>query len=111
LSDAPVNANIIPAGQIVVFHARYTYEHGPQGCMGIFKAVRSFDPTAEHMRYRQEFPNVGDPSRWSDDDRQEFVRWAVNDKCFLEETAVTYLFLEPWPERPISSENMADLDV
>jgi hypothetical protein len=110
LSDAPVNSNIIPAGQIVIVHCRWSYEHGPQDCLGVFRAVRSFDPTAEQHKFTAAYPAYGPPEQWSPKDRVDWALWAVEVAGIMEEAFPTYLFLEPWPEKPEAAEKVAHAD-
>jgi hypothetical protein len=98
----------IPAGQTVILCTRYTYEHGAQDCQGIFRAVRDFDPTAEAAAYAEAFPQAGEPVNWTDDGRRNFIRWAVLDRRVLEEAVPTYLFLEPWPEKPAAADGTTE---
>lgn len=109
MTDTPATPyGIVPAGQTVVIHARYSYEHGPQDCQGIFRAVRDFDPTAEAVAYAIAFPQAGDPVTWTEDGRRNFLRWAVLDRRVLEEAVPTYLFLEPWPEKPAAADGTTE---
>lgn len=98
----------IPAGQTVIIHARYTYEHGPQECVGIFRAARDFDPVTEHAAYAEAFPQAGSPVNWTEHGRRNFIRWAVLDRRVLEEAVPTYLFLEPWPEKPAAADSTTE---
>lgn len=97
---ARIEPYFVAAGQTVIIHARYTYQFGPQDCVGIFRATRDFDPIAEHKLFTSAFPSYGPPETWTAKDRNDFVCWAIRERGFLEDTAPTYLFLEPWPAKP-----------
>lgn len=99
LQDTAV-ANIIPAGQTVILFRRWVYDHGPDECLGTFKATRTFSPSVEHAQFCRDFPDYGPPSTWTANDRADWVEWAVKVGGFLEVHTPSYLFLEPWPEKP-----------
>lgn len=109
LTDAAPAQTVIPAGDTVVVHARWTYDRGAQECMGVFIAARDFDPVAEHRRYAEAFPKAGHPTDWTAADRQAFMLWAVHVAKFLKSAEPFFLFLEPWPEKP-AGEKVAHAD-
>lgn len=102
--------SIIPAGQIVIVHARWSYQHGPQDCLGVFRAVRSFDPTAEQHKFVAAYPGYGPPETWSAKTRVDWALWAVEVAGFMEDATPTYLFLEPWPEKPAETQKVEHAD-
>ena len=87
---------IVREGQIVIVHARWTQERGPEDCVGIFKAKRDFDPVAEHRLYQHEHPEAGPPQSWSIQTRQHYALWGLRQRGYLEDVKPTYLFLEPF---------------
>lgn len=93
-------ANIIPAGQTVMLFRRWVYDHGPDECLGTFRATRTFSPDVEHAQFVRDFPDYGPPSTWTANDRADWVHWAVSVAGFIEPFSPSYLFMEPWPEKP-----------
>ena len=87
---------IVRAGQIVIVHARYSQNAGPEECVGIFRAVRDFDPVAEHRLYQSEHPEAGPPQSWSVQTRSHYAAWSLTTRGYLEDVRPTYLFLEPF---------------
>jgi hypothetical protein len=77
----------------------------------VFRAVRSFDPTAEQAKFAAAYPGYGPPERWSPKDRVDWALWAVEVAGIIEEAFPTYLFLEPWPEKPAVAEKVAHEDL
>lgn len=92
-------ANIIPAGQTVILFRRWRYDHGPDECLGTYRATRTFSPSVEHAQFCRDFPDYGPPSTWTANDRADWVHWAVSVAGFLEVYMPSYVFMEPWPER------------
>lgn len=100
-------ANIIPAGQTVILFRRWRYDHGPDECLGTFRATRTFSPSVEHAQFCRDFPDYGPPSTWTANDRADWVHWIVNVSRCLEVYTPSYLFMEPWPEKTETSQTAA----